>query len=407
MRFLPRLLQITDEETARVEIQRIGADPAGVEKMAGKMVPALVKISTIPCRCANILKQEMLAVGGDAAVARGSVACTIDHTDVILIGTRKQLSLLGRRLGAQPFGLAGLGVEIGALLRDMESVPSRLNGRHGFLDLSRPAIMGILNVTPDSFSDGGRYQSLDDALRRVETLVAEGADLIDVGGESTRPGSESVESSKEIDRVVPVIEAIRQRFDLLLSVDTTKSEVAAASLDAGGHFVNDISGMQFDPRMAATVASRGGGVFVMHTRGRPDAMQQDTRYQDLLGEVIAYLRQCLERGRAAGIPESHMAVDPGVGFAKDLDGNLELIRRLGELRSLGRPILLGTSRKGFIGKVLDEPNPEARVMGTMATVALGVQQGATLFRVHDVRAARQTADMAWAICKPRGDVINK
>ncbi|BCA80415.1 dihydropteroate synthase [Desulfuromonas sp. AOP6] len=407
MPFALRLLQIADEVAARLEIQRIGADPAGVEKMAGKMVPALVKISALPCRCANILKQEMLAVGGDAAVARGSVACSIEHTDTILIGTRKQLGLLSRRLGAQPFGLAALGQEIAAFLRDVESAPSQLYGQHGCLDLSRPAVMAILNITPDSFSDGGRYQNLDDALRRVEALVSEGADLIDVGGESTRPGAEAVESRQEVGRVVPVIEAIRKRFDVLLSVDTTKSEVAAASLDAGVHFINDISGMQFDSRMAATVASRGAGVFIMHTRGRPDTMQQETRYQDLLGEIIAYLRQCLDQGRAAGIPDSHMAVDPGVGFAKDLDGNLEIIRRLGELRSLGRPILLGTSRKGFIGKILDEPNPEERVIGTMATVALGVQQGASLFRVHDVKAARQAADMAWAICKPRGDVINK
>lgn len=402
MPFSPRLLQVDGEAQARLEIQRIGADPAGVEKMAGKMVPALIKVPAIPCRSANILKQEMLAVGGDAAVARGSVACSIEYTDVILIGSLKQLRLLCRRLGAQPFGLAALGDDIGALLGHLGSLPGQLHGRHACLELSRPAVMGILNVTPDSFSDGGRYQNFDAALRRAEILVSEGADLIDIGGESTRPGSDGVESQQEMDRVVPVIEALRQRFDIPLSVDTTKSEVAAASLDAGASFVNDISGMQFDPRMAETVAVYGAGVFLMHTRGRPGTMQQDTHYQDLMGEIMAYLRQCLDKGRAAGIPDSRMAVDPGVGFAKDLDGNLEIIRRLGELRTLGRPVLLGTSRKGFIGKILNEPNPEARVMGTMATVALGVQQGASLFRVHDVRAARQTADMAWAICSVKG-----
>jgi dihydropteroate synthase len=259
--------------------------------------------------------------------------------------------------------------------------------------------MGVLNVTPDSFSDGGRFASLDSALRQAETMAAEGADLIDVGGESTRPGAPSVSVEVELDRVLPVVEALRRGIGLPLSIDTTKSAVAAAVLAAGAEFINDISGLTFDPRMAAVVAAAGGGLFLMHTRGRPERMQQETAYDDLSGAVIAHLRGGLAEAAAAGIPEEKLAVDPGIGFGKDAEGNLELLRRLPELRSLGRPILLGTSRKSFIGRVLGQPQPRERLYGTLATVALGVAKGAHLFRVHDVRPAREAALMAWAIAQ--------
>lgn len=274
---------------------------------------------------------------------------------------------------------------------------SVLRGRGNVLILDRPRIMGILNVTPDSFSDGGQFLGIDHALRRAEAMVAEGADLIDVGGESTRPGAALVSLSEELDRVVPVIAALRERLDIPLSVDTTKAEVAAAALAAGADWVNDISGLTFDAQMAQVVAAAGGGLFLMHTRGRPAEMQQRAVYGDLVAEVIAELQAAIAAARSAGIPREFLAIDPGIGFAKDLAGNLELLRRLGEFRILGLPILLGTSRKRFIGTVLDLPDPADRLYGTLATVALGVAGGALLHRVHDVRAARETALMSWAI----------
>lgn len=259
--------------------------------------------------------------------------------------------------------------------------------------------MGILNVTPDSFSDGGRFQQLDSALRRAEEMVADGADLIDVGGESTRPGAVLVSVSEELDRVVPVIEAIHRRIAIPISVDTNKAAVAAAALESGADWVNDVSGLQFDATMAATVAAGGGGLFLMHTRGTPLEMQQHTDYDDVVAEVMAVLSSSVSSALAAGIPLQSLAIDPGIGFAKDLAANLELLRRLDEFRVLDLPILLGTSRKSFIGKVLQQPNPFDRLYGTLATVALGVAGGAMLLRVHDVRAAREVAQMSWAILR--------
>ncbi len=277
--------------------------------------------------------------------------------------------------------------------------PGYLLGRSVRLELDRPRMMGVLNVTPDSFSDGGRFVTVEAALAQARRMALEGVDLIDVGGESTRPGAPTVGEQEELDRTLPVLHALRSELAIPLSIDTTKSAVAAAAAAAGAEFVNDISGLTFDARMAATVAATGAGLFVMHTRGRPRIMQGDTRYTDLIGEVRAALRDSVARALAAGVAAERVAIDPGIGFGKDAAGNLELLRRLGELADLGRPILLGTSRKRFIGRVLGQDDPLARQAGTLATVALGVAAGARLFRVHEVGPAREVAQMAWAVCQ--------
>ncbi len=229
-------------------------------------------------------------------------------------------------------------------------------------------------------------------------MAREGAALIDVGGESTRPGAPSITVAEELDRVIPVIEALYRELALPLSIDTTKSAVAAAAVAAGVEFVNDISGLTFDPQMAEVVAKSGAGLIVMHTRGNPGDMQQNTHYDDVVEEVIAVLRQSIERAEAAGIPGDKIAIDPGIGFAKNVAGNLELLRRTSALNDLGRPIMLGTSRKSFIGRVLAQNDPGDRLVGSLATIALGYAGGARLFRVHDVAAAHQAALMAQAVC---------
>ena len=277
--------------------------------------------------------------------------------------------------------------------------PGYWQGRRCRIELDRPRLMGILNVTPDSFSDGGRFLAVDAALAHARRLAAEGADLIDVGGESTRPGAPAVSEQEELDRVLPVIEALHRELSLPLSIDTTKSAVALAAVAAGADFVNDISGLTFDPAMAAAVAKCQAGLVVMHTRGRPETMQSDTRYHDLVGEVREGLRCSVATAVAAGVIAERIAVDPGIGFGKDVAGNLELLRRLPELAETGRPLLIGTSRKSFIGRVLGQDNPRQREPGGLATVALGVAGGAMLFRVHEVAAARQAALMAWAVCR--------
>jgi len=396
-----RILHLADEAAVRLELERIACDPEGVRRMASKGLMRCVKLVALECRAANILKQEMLALGGDAGVARGSVACSIPNSDVLLFGTVKQLRRLSQRLKAQPFGLAQVGDDIAQLLCHVETPAESLCGRDITLDLRLPRIMGVLNVTPDSFSDGGEFLAVDDALTKAEQMVSEGADLIDIGGESTRPGAPQVSEDEELQRVLPVVAALRREFPVPLSLDTTKSRVAREGLAAGANFVNDVSGLTFDCEMASVVADAGAGLFVMHTSGEPQTMQQRTTYLDLLGEVVGALAMSLERAADAGIPSENLAVDPGIGFGKTVEGNLALLRRLDELHSLGRPILLGTSRKSFIGKVLQQEDPQRRGIGTLATVTLGVQSGAKLFRVHDVAAAREAALMAWSICNER------
>jgi dihydropteroate synthase len=252
--------------------------------------------------------------------------------------------------------------------------------------------MGILNVTPDSFSDGGRYAGVDAAVARTHEMVAEGADIIDIGGESTRPGHAPVGADEELRRVIPVIERLGPGCPVPISIDTTKPEVARRALALGASIINDQHGLQGDPALAGVAAEFGAEVVAMHN-------QRGNEYADLLGDIIAFLERSLERADAAGIGRERVIVDPGFGFGKTPDQNLELLRRLGELKVLGRPILIGTSRKSMIGRVLTETTPADRLEGTAATVALGIAFGADVVRVHDVRAMKRVARVADAVVR--------
>lgn len=380
-------------------LQALGVDPAGILRMVEKGQGLNIVLQQVPCAAANIIKQEMLAIGADAAVARGTVACRLAATDVLLMGTLKQYRRLIGRLPQQPFGLSGLASELQEVIDRQLSAPAVLRGKNCCLDLARPQVMGIINVTPDSFYDGGVAIDVDAALRQAELQIEAGADLLDIGGESTRPGSVGVTAQVELQRVLPAVKALLQNFDVPLSIDTTKATVAAAALECGADFINDISGLTFDPEMAGVVAAQAAGLFVMHTRGRPAVMQQQTDYNDLMAEIVSSLRAAIERARHAGISADHLAIDPGIGFGKSVAGNLHILRHLSELRCLGAAVLLGTSRKSFIGKVLQLPDSQQRLYGSLATVALGVANGAQIFRVHDVAATRQVVDMAWAIAQ--------
>ena len=264
-----------------------------------------------------------------------------------------------------------------------------------------PFLMGVVNTTPDSFSDGGRYLALDAAVAHAERLAGEGADLGDLGGESTRPGAPPVSADEELRRVVPVIERLRARgFRVPISVDTCKGVVARAAIDAGADLVNDVTGLS-DPVLAAAVAAAGVPVVVMHMRGTPADMASRAAYVDLLGEVADELRQALARAAAAGIPEERIILDPGLGFAKTPAQTVELMARVGELRALGRPLLVGPSRKRFIGELTGAP-VEARLPGTLAAVTAAVLAGVEFVRVHDVAPARQAALVAAALRKAGG-----
>jgi len=248
----------------------------------------------------------------------------------------------------------------------------------------RTLVVGVLNVTPDSFSDAGRFAQTASAVEHGLALFEAGADWIDVGGESTRPGAMRVPPEEEIRRVAPVVEGLRRRGAGPISIDTTKAAVARAALDAGADLVNDVSGFRFDPALAPLVAEREVPAVVMHLRGDFDSMHREPSYRDVMGEVRSELEEALRRGEAAGVPRARMIVDPGIGFAKDARHSLEALRRLRELEPLDRPVLVGPSRKSFIGRVLDLP-VERRLLGTAAAVAASVLHGAHLVRVHDVR----------------------
>jgi len=257
--------------------------------------------------------------------------------------------------------------------------------------------MGVVNVTPDSFSDGGRFLDPRRAVEEAFRQARGGAAIVDVGGESTRPGSEPVGADAEMERILPVIGALRaEGFPSWISVDTTKVEVARAALEAGADMINDISGLRFEPALAALAAEHGVPLVLMHSRGRPQTMQKAPRYDDLLGEVAAELRAGIETAIAHGLAAERVVIDPGIGFAKTAEHNHALLVRLPELAALGRPILVGTSRKSFIGRILDAP-ADGRLEGTIATVVLAAAAGAHIVRVHDVAACRRALLVADAL----------
>ena len=254
---------------------------------------------------------------------------------------------------------------------------------------SHTLIMGILNMTPDSFSDGGQFKSHDKAIDHALKMVEEGANIIDIGGESTRPGAEAVQLEKELSRTVPIIEAIRLKSDCLISIDTYKSKVAKAALAAGADMVNDISGLTFDHNMASLVAERNVPVIIMHIKGKPGDMQKNPNYDNLIKEIKAFFEVQIAIAKKAGIDSGNIILDPGIGFGKRLEDNFEIIRELGQISTMGYPVLLGPSRKSFIGFTLDLP-VEERIEGTLASITAGVINGARIVRVHDIRATRRT-----------------
>jgi dihydropteroate synthase len=256
--------------------------------------------------------------------------------------------------------------------------------------------MGAINVTPDSFSDGGRFLQRDQAVSQAVSMIEEGVDIIDIGGESTRPGSRTVETEEELSRIIPVIETLAGQTDITLSVDTRKARVASEAIKAGAQIVNDVSGLRFDREMSTVVASEGVPVVLMHARGAPETMQQQIHYGSLISEIVQYLRESMEIAEKAGVDSEKVIIDPGIGFGKTVDHNLAIIKHLDQFRVLGRPILIGTSRKSFIGKILDL-DVDQREEGTMASITASILNGADMVRVHNVRNAIRVARMADAI----------
>ncbi|WP_413171540.1 dihydropteroate synthase [Anabaena azotica] len=272
---------------------------------------------------------------------------------------------------------------------------------HRFIWGQRTYLMGILNITPDSFSDGGQFNTTSAALAQAQAMVAAGADIIDIGGQSTRPGAKLITLTEELDRVLSVLQIIRPEIAIPISIDTTRADVAKAAVEAGVDIVNDISGGTYDPEMLPTVASLDVPIMLMHIKGTPQTMQQQTDYQDLMGEIYSFLSQQISAAIAAGIKQNKIIIDPGIGFAKNYEQNLEIFRRLRTLKRLECPILVGASRKSFIGKILNQPDPKARVWGTAAACCAAVFNGTDIVRVHDVPEMREVLLVADAIYRQK------
>lgn len=394
-----RVISIDDSPSARSEMGKIGVDETGIRLMEKKAIFYSVKLENVKSQAANIIKQEMLSLGGEAAVSRDVMNFSRKKSGVLLLGTEKQFAELAVKLCRQPFGLPLLSQEIKKALSNYQKGDFKLNFKgHTFQLGKRTLIMGVLNVTPDSFYDGGRYNNLTEAVKRALQMVEEGADIIDIGGESSRPGANPVEEKDELKKVIPVIKKLAPRIKVPISIDTYKAGVAKKAIDVGASMVNDISALRMDEKMANIVRSSAVPVCLMHMQGTPRNMQRNPRYKDVVTEIFAFLRERIDFCEQASINIEKTIVDPGIGFGKTVLHNLQILRNLDQFKSLGRPIMIGVSRKSFIGKVL-QLEPEERLEGSLASAIWCIYKGASILRVHDVKATKRAVKMVEAIEK--------
>jgi len=393
---LIRCLHITNANEAIQQMKRVGVDPTGVKLMEGKTLHFNLKVEGIDPRKANLLKQEMLSLGGDVAVDGRGLDCSTKLTDALLMGTQKHFEKLILKLEQYP-DLQPLGQSIKETLKNISKTHYSIRCRKRTLTLGkRTLLMGVLNVTPDSFSDGGLFFDKEKAIAHGLKMVEEGADIIDIGGESTRPSSKPLELEEELRRVIPVIESLAKEVAVPISIDTYKSTVAQRAIQAGAEIINDISGLHFDPSLAKVAAKEDTPLVLMHIRGTPETMQKDVHYNSLFSEILQYLKESIQRAESAGLDPRQIIIDPGIGFGKTVEDNLLIIKNLYEFRILGKPILLGTSRKTFIGKILNTEVGD-RLEGTLSSIAIGVLNGAHIIRSHDVLQAKKAIAVADAI----------
>ncbi|NWF94065.1 MAG: dihydropteroate synthase [Syntrophaceae bacterium] len=393
---LIRCLHITSAREAIHEMGRMGLDATGTQLMKGKAIHLNLKVEGIPPRTANQLKQEMLALGGDAALDGRGLDCSVREIDAILMGTQEQFERLLLKLGQSP-DLRPLEQSLKETLTNISKTHYSIRCRKRTFTLGKETLlMGVLNVTPDSFSDGGLYFDREKAIAHGLKMVEEGADFIDVGGESTRPGSKPIGLEEELRRVIPVIESLAKEVDVPISIDTYKSGVAQRAIEAGAEMINDISGLNLDPNLAHVAVREDVPLILMHIRGTPETMQKDVHYDSLFSEILRYLKESIKRAESAGVDPGQIIIDPGIGFGKTVEDNLLIIKNLSEFRILGKPILLGTSRKSFIGRILNAEVTE-RLEGTLSSIAIGVLTGAHIIRCHDVLQAKRAIAVADAI----------
>ncbi|PMQ01744.1 MAG: dihydropteroate synthase [Dictyoglomus sp. NZ13-RE01] len=391
------LLEISNEYLEK-EIQKIGAHPDSIPIFLRKSKIIPLKIFNIPSPAGNIIKQEMLAIGGDFIVHKNTVNCKVDKTDGIFLGTRKHYEILLNKIkNLNYFELNKVAEELDNFLHK-EKVKEMSSPWGRKILFNRTLLMGIINVTPDSFYKGSRKTNEEEILNTAKDMVENGVDIIDIGGQSTRPGSDFIDLEEELRRVLPAIEIVRKEFpNIIISVDTFRGEVAEKAIEKGADIINDISGFSFDNKILKVVAETKAPYVLMHIKGTPKNMQENPFYEDVVKEIIEYFIEKIDFTSKNNVDVEKIIIDPGIGFGKRYEDNLEILIRLKEFQSLKKPILIGASRKSFIGKTLGDIPPEDRLEGTLAITSYCVINNVDIIRVHDVKENKRVIKMLEAL----------
>ncbi len=387
------------QEDAEAAFAAIGCDDAGIQIMKEKALFCCFELKDISLRAAIILKQEMMALGGEVVVSREVMTLQPEKTTVIILGTEKQYAKLWQKLAQQPFGCK----EVALLLKEYLERKKAASEKQEFdiggkkISFAKPVIMGIVNITPDSFFDGGKYLNTEAAVQHAKQLVADGADILDLGAESTKPGSDPVKEEEELRRLLPVLDALQESPEIKvpISIDTYKPAVAEACIKRGAHIINDITGMQ-NPKMREIAAQYRVPIIIMHMQGSPKTMQENPQYVNVVDDILDFLQQQIQVCHGEGIRQ--IICDPGIGFGKTVKQNLEILNRLKEFEMLHVPLMIGTSRKSFIGKIVGG-NADDRLEGTIASNVVALANNGHIFRVHDVKQCRRALDMTAAILR--------
>lgn len=391
---------LSDQREIQRELEEIGAEKGSLPFFRDKAKVMYFKVYDLKAGAANILKQELLSRGGDLVIHRHSAVCRVDTTDALMMGTAKTFKQLVEKLSFLPYwNFPQLKKDLQHLLKNMGSIKENLflsRTKSELKTWEKPLIMGIINITPDSFFSSSRVHGENLLLKRVEEMINEGVDIIDIGGESTRPGALVVSLEEELTRIIPAVKIIRKEYSIPISIDTYKSEVARQALWAGADIINDISGLQFDEAMVQVVAEFNAPLVLMHIKGNPENMQQDPFYKDVMKEICDYFADRISYAEAKGVKPSQIIIDPGIGFGKRLQDNLTILKYLDELQVFNLPVLVGASRKSLIRDVL-QLSVDERLEGTLATTAVALERGANIIRVHDIKENRRMVDMLCAI----------
>jgi dihydropteroate synthase len=396
-----RIFSLNNAEEVKKIMHDIGVDPYGIKIMLPKTTDFLIRLSAVSNITANILKQEMLSLGGDVAVARGSLTGKIKKSPCLIIGRANQFNSLIHKLRLQPFGLSRLADELEKNITKYTRESFILSLKKTSLDLkTKTYIMGVINLTRDSFSGDGLYGINSNnypelVLKIARQMLKDGADIIDLGGESSRPGAKSISTKEELRRILPIVKKLARNIKAPISIDTTKADVAKAGLESGAQMINDISGLR-DKRMVKIAAKYKAAVVIMHMPGRPVDMQTRIAYKSLIEDIASWLKNAVDSAEYSGIASDKIIIDPGIGFGKTAGQNFEIIKRLSDFKILGKPMLVGPSRKSFIGKVLNV-GPQERCIGTITACVMAAERGANIVRVHDVKEVNQALKMAAAI----------